>query len=338
MKNDTQYLVGAVILVAFSVVSLVAAFQYYQSQNAVQLMSSSAESGCTDSDYGRNHFTYGSVTSGGSTYNDSCYTPTALYENYCKDGYRKDEYVTCPNGCSAGACAGSCYVGLSLKESKSGDLSVVFSAVESVTTADDASALVKKYSAENPSPFYVSVLDGAKNPLGKYKLWSGRAFTAQSFNDPPKGDINNILDSVSNVFFPLNRLARYAGLALGGSGTLAGTIPFDQNRFVCSVGTDNKQSYTSSGGLVTVKLPWTISYTLSVGKIGTGAGVVTGTGINCGSDCSESYNSGASVALTAAAASGSSFYGWSGACSGTGVCAVTMSDTKNVSSTFIKVK
>ena len=39
-------------------------------------------------------------------------------------------------------------------------------------------------------------------------------------------------------------------------------------------------------------------------------------GINCGSDCSEAYASGTSVTLTAAAAGGSIFAGWSGACFG----------------------
>ena len=47
-------------------------------------------------------------------------------------------------------------------------------------------------------------------------------------------------------------------------------------------------------------------------KAGTGSGTVTATGINCGSDCSESVASGTQVALTATAASGSTFAGWTG--------------------------
>jgi len=55
-------------------------------------------------------------------------------------------------------------------------------------------------------------------------------------------------------------------------------------------------------------------YTLTVNKSGTGTGTVTTSpaGINCGSDCSETYNQGTSVTLTATAASGSTFEGWSG--------------------------
>ena len=77
-------------------------------------------------------------------------------------------------------------------------------------------------------------------------------------------------------------------------------------------------------------------YTLTVSKSGTGSGTVTSSpsGIDCGSDCSESYDEGTVVALTATAASGSIFGGWSGACSGTGTCTVTMNAAKSVTATF----
>ena len=57
-------------------------------------------------------------------------------------------------------------------------------------------------------------------------------------------------------------------------------------------------------------------------------------GINCGSDCSESYASGTNVTLTASAATGSTFAGWSGACSGTAGCAVAMTAARSVTATF----
>jgi len=77
-------------------------------------------------------------------------------------------------------------------------------------------------------------------------------------------------------------------------------------------------------------------YTLTVTKSGTGSGTVISSpaGINCGSDCSEAYNPGTSVTLTATTASGSTFGGWSGACSGTGGCSVTMNSDKTVTATF----
>ncbi|GEM_PF-382678 len=56
------------------------------------------------------------------------------------------------------------------------------------------------------------------------------------------------------------------------------------------------------------------TFTLTVTKSGTGTGTVTSspTGINCGTDCSESYNNSTAVTLTATPATGSTFAGWSG--------------------------
>jgi serine protease AprX len=76
--------------------------------------------------------------------------------------------------------------------------------------------------------------------------------------------------------------------------------------------------------------------TLSVTKTGSGAGTVTSSpaGISCPMTCSASFAGGSSVTLTAAAGAGSSFAGWSGDCSGTGTCTLTMSSDRSVTATF----
>ncbi len=78
------------------------------------------------------------------------------------------------------------------------------------------------------------------------------------------------------------------------------------------------------------------SFTLSVTDAGSGTGTVTSSpaGISCGGTCSASYTSGTLVTLTATPASGSTFGGWSGACSGTGSCQVTMTAARSVTATF----
>lgn len=79
------------------------------------------------------------------------------------------------------------------------------------------------------------------------------------------------------------------------------------------------------------------SYTLTISKAGSGSGTVTSdpAGINCGADCTENYSPGTLVTLTAVPAVGSYFTGWSGDCSGTGACLVTMDDPRSVTATFM---
>jgi Divergent InlB B-repeat domain len=77
--------------------------------------------------------------------------------------------------------------------------------------------------------------------------------------------------------------------------------------------------------------------TLTVSVSGTGKGTVssTPTGISCGTDCTETYGSGLLVTLSAAAASGSTFGGWSGGgCAGTGTCTLTGNTPVTVGATF----
>ncbi|HET7442846.1 MAG TPA: hypothetical protein VFJ47_16210 [Terriglobales bacterium] len=75
---------------------------------------------------------------------------------------------------------------------------------------------------------------------------------------------------------------------------------------------------------------------LSVTLAGTGTGSVTSSpaGIVCPTTCTRNFPLGSAVTLTAKPSSGSTFVGWSGACSGTTACSVTMSTAKSVTATF----
>ena len=75
--------------------------------------------------------------------------------------------------------------------------------------------------------------------------------------------------------------------------------------------------------------------TLTVAATGGGTGIISGTGIDCGTDCEEGYDYGETVTLTAIPDEGASFVGWSGGgCSGIGPCIVTMDEAKTVTATF----
>jgi uncharacterized repeat protein (TIGR01451 family) len=80
-------------------------------------------------------------------------------------------------------------------------------------------------------------------------------------------------------------------------------------------------------------------FTLSVAKAGTGAGTVTSNagGINCGATCSAMFGAGTAVSLTAAAADGSTFAGWSGDCSGTDTCTLAMDRDRTATAVFTPV-
>jgi Divergent InlB B-repeat domain len=80
------------------------------------------------------------------------------------------------------------------------------------------------------------------------------------------------------------------------------------------------------------------TFNLSVAKSGTGTGSVTSLSgaINCGLACSATANVGTSFSLTASPSFDSLFIGWSGACSGTGACTVTMNSDAAVTANFSK--
>jgi len=77
-----------------------------------------------------------------------------------------------------------------------------------------------------------------------------------------------------------------------------------------------------------------IRHLLTINKSGDGIVTSNISGINCGSDCSENYLSGTVVSLSATSTSGNNFLGWSGDCSDTGACDLTMDAAKNVTSSF----
>ena len=112
--------------------------------------------------------------------------------------------------------------------------------------------------------------------------------------------------------------ASFAGWSGACSGTGACTVSMTQARAVTA--TFNTAS----------------TFALGVTRAGTGTGTVTSSpsGINCGTSCTANYASGASVTLTAAVASGSTFAGWSGSCSGTGSCVLSMTASRSVTATF----
>jgi sugar lactone lactonase YvrE len=109
----------------------------------------------------------------------------------------------------------------------------------------------------------------------------------------------------------------------GWGGTCSGTEP-------CLVTMDVAQTVTAT--FTDSNIP--SSFNLSVSKVGNGEIVSTPAGIDCGAVCSASFTSGTTVTLTATPADGFRFDGWTGPCSGTEPCVLTMDSAKEVTATF----
>ena len=84
--------------------------------------------------------------------------------------------------------------------------------------------------------------------------------------------------------------------------------------------------------------PWLIALNaqvpLGLSIAGTGSVTSDVPGVLCNASCTTSWNAGTTVTLTPTAGAGQRFLRWSGACSGTTICTVTLGQAANVTATF----
>ena len=114
-------------------------------------------------------------------------------------------------------------------------------------------------------------------------------------------------------------LQHQGGTLRVGAGACTGTGP-------CNITMTQNMSVTATFSQQT--------YLLTVSTNGSGTVTSTDGGINCPGTCGNSYPVNTPVTLNATPAPGWSFAGWSGACSGTGSCTVTMTQDQSVTATF----
>ncbi len=116
-----------------------------------------------------------------------------------------------------------------------------------------------------------------------------------------------------------------------------------ENAWVLNAGTGYQNGSLKTGNNYhwPVRDGATTAYTLTVKTSGLGTGTVSSSpagtpGItNCSGTCSSSFNNGQAVVLTATPTGGSTFAGWSGDCTGTGTCNLTMiANGKSATATF----
>ncbi len=92
---------------------------------------------------------------------------------------------------------------------------------------------------------------------------------------------------------------------------------------------------TGTGTIVDDDVPVSALATVALAGPGGGSVVSSPPGITCGPTCSASFPGGSTVTLSATPDGLSTFAGWSGACSGTGICTLTMNGDRAVTATFV---
>ena len=101
----------------------------------------------------------------------------------------------------------------------------------------------------------------------------------------------------------------------------------------CS-GTHATCNVTMSGNRVVVAR-FVQQFNLNVYLVGDGSVNIQPANITCSSNCTEVFNDGSVLELTASPDPGFQFNGWTGACTGTGTCNVTMSQNRSVTAEFV---
>jgi len=222
----------------------------------------------------------------------------------------------------------------------------------------------------NALPAWAAGLTTTQSPIVLADVWTGFDLVVDTFDGVHP--VTSGFIKMANSFFPVVAQVLGPTTTLGltvtksgvGSGTVTSTPAGINCGTTCSAayasGTSVTLTATATAGstfggwsgactgtgactvsmtvarAVSAAFNTTTSFPLSVSRMGTGTGTVTSApaGINCGTTCNANYATGASVTLTAAAASGSTFAGWSGACTGAGTCTVSMTAARNVTATF----
>ena len=163
---------------------------------------------------------------------------------------------------------------------------------------------------------------------------AGTSINGSGFFDPGVSFSNHISATVNGGGVTVNAVTYNNPTNITLNLTIAGGATASARTI--TVTNPDGQSATSASGILTIAGLSSTNFTLTVNKIGAGTGTVTSSpaGINCGGTCSASFASNTVVTLAASAGANSAFLGWSGGCSGTSNCVVTLSSNTTRTADF----
>ncbi len=244
------------------------------------------------------------------------YTPTKYALTVTKNGTGSGT-VECNTGSGPGACAAEYNEGTKVKLTETAAGGSTFAGWSEACTGTGScevtiTAATKVTATFNLTPPTKYALTVTKNGTGsgtvECNTGSGPGACAAEYNEGTK--------------------VKLTETAAGGS-TFAGWSEACTGTGSCEVTITAATKVTA-----TFNLTPPTKYALTVTKNGTGSGTVecnTGSGPGA---CAAEYNEGTKVKLTETAAGGSTFAGWSEACTGTGSCEVTITAATKVTATF----
>jgi hypothetical protein len=191
-----------------------------------------------------------------------------------------------------------------------------------VVTMDQGQSVVGSFALD----MYLLTVSGGGN--GNGTITDGGNINCNWNGSTTSGTCSDVFSSGTQVTLTATNDAGTSQFT-GWSGACTGGNP-------CVVTMSQAQSATAGFVLNT--------YQLQVFGSGTGSGTITSNvgGINCtwngtsqSGTCSQNYNHGTVVTLTASPAASSGFSNWSGSCTGGGQCVVTMDQVRSATGSFV---
>lgn len=232
-----------------------------------------------------------------------------------------------------------------------GSITVIDGATNSTTNLIDPNAFSPHAVAVNPvsNKIYIANADStARSGNGGVTVIDGATDSLTTIADPNAQTGCDVFSTANVAVDPTRNLIYVANCnnvtAIDGATNLPVTVtdPSAAEPIAVAVNPQTNKIYVvnSASSNVTVidggagTMP---EFTLSATAVGNGSGRITSNpaGIDCRTSCNTSFAAGATVTLIASPDdSGSTFSGWSGACSGSGNCAITMSANESVTAAF----